>query len=192
MIGRASEPLGQVEDIAMDVPSGRVAYVIVKAGDASVPQDTRYVVPPSLVTVDSAKRTAMLNSDQAHFIAGPHFEAKFLGDLTRPELVTAVHQHYGIQATSGQTDLTRQPARTRLDTTASPLTDDEITKAVMTEVTHNSSVVMGRDLKITTVNGKVTLTGQPRNEKQRQQIVTAAERVVGAGNVNDQTGSRGR
>ena len=65
--GALIEPLGQVEDIAMDVPSGRVAYVIVKAGDASVPQDTRYVVPPSLVTVDSAKRTAMLNSDQAHF-----------------------------------------------------------------------------------------------------------------------------
>lgn len=46
--------------------------------------------------------------------------------------------------------------------------------------------VNGRNVKIITEDGKVLLRGPVDSEAERQAIVAAAERLAGAGNVNDQ------
>ena len=68
--------------------------------------------------------------------------------------------------------------------------DEEITRAVVTEIVRNDSYFSIRDLKITTSNGRVTLASRVKNEKQRQQLVAAAARVVGAENVENRLQTR--
>ena len=58
--------------------------------------------------------------------------------------------------------------------------------AVVTEITRIDSAFPTREFKITTTNGRVTLTGRVKSEKQKQQLGAAAARVVGAENVINQ------
>lgn len=174
---QGQQPLGKVEDIMLDVPLGGMAYVVVKPSVGPDLDGTLYAVPPSALEFDSAKRTAILKTDQSRFVAGPHFKKDFPAELTRPGLAAAVRQHYGLKP-----DVS---ARSSIPGKPGVLTDDEITEAIVTQVIRENDVVMGRDLKVTTVNGKVTLAGKARNEKQHQQFIAAADRVVGPANVND-------
>jgi osmotically-inducible protein OsmY len=82
--------------------------------------------------------------------------------------------------------------RARADSTAARLSDLAIKKAVLAEIVQDPLVrLSGADtFSITTVKGRLTLTGQVKNQKQRQVIGAAAERAVGAGNVDNQLETR--
>lgn len=193
LVGRTNELLGQIEDIMVDVPVGRVAYLVIQSAANTGSLTNLYVVPPQSVRIDASGRSLVLNADQAHFLAGPHFQANFWTDTARPELEAAMLQHYDLQpAVSGQPDPTRQPVRARSETPGAPAqapparSDQEITVAIATEIVRNNSAFPTRKVKITTTKGHVTLTGRVRNENQKQQLGAAAARVVGAENVDNQ------
>ena len=69
---------------------------------------------------------------------------------------------------------------------APPPSDREITQAVVAEIVRNDRFYTMRDLKITTSNGRVTLASHRKSERQTQQLVAAASRVVGAAKVDNQ------
>ena len=192
LLSQTDEPLGQVEDVMVDLPVGRVVYLVIQpVGDAGS-QDALYPVPPQAIRPDATSRALALKADQAHFLAGPRFQKAYCTDMNRPELSAAMLQHYSLQASPGQPDPTREPVRARLETAGTPSqvtparSDQEITQAVVTEIVRNNSAFPTRDLKITTSNGRVTLAGRVKNEKQKQQLAAAATRVVGAENVINQ------
>jgi osmotically-inducible protein OsmY len=67
-----------------------------------------------------------------------------------------------------------------------PLADDyQITRAILVEITHSAEGQLNTTIKITTVQGRVTLSGTLKDENQKKQIVAAAKRVAGAANVED-------
>jgi hypothetical protein len=143
--------------------------------------------------MDAAGRSLVLKADQAHFLAGPHFQRDFWTEMAQPELMAAMLQHYDLQAgVSAQPDPTRQPARARIETPGAPSqapparTDQQITAAIATEIVRNTGAFPTRDLKIITTKGHVTLTGRVRTESQKQQLGAAAARVVGVENVDNQ------
>jgi sporulation protein YlmC with PRC-barrel domain len=193
LLSETNEPLGQIEDVMVDVPVGRIAYLLIQpAAGAGLPS-TLYVMPPQSVRIDSASRSLVLKADQAHFLAGPHFQRDFWTEMARPELMAAMLQHYDLQPeVAAQSDPTRQPARARVETPGAPAqalsaqSDQEITQAVVTEIVRISGAFPTRDLKITTTQGRVTLSGRVRSEKQKEQIGAAAARVVGAEKVDNQ------
>ena len=193
LVSRTNEPLGQIEDIMVDVPVGQIAYLVIQPAAGTGSPSTLYVVPPQSVRIDATGPSLALKADQAHFLAGPHFQRDFWTDMARPELVAAMLQHYDLQPeASDQPDPTRQPARTRIETPGAPSqapparTDQEITTAIVTEIVRNDHAFPTREFKITTTQGRVTLTGRVRNENQKQQLGAAAARVVGAENVDNQ------
>jgi sporulation protein YlmC with PRC-barrel domain len=182
VVSQTNEALGQVEDIMVDVPAGRIAYLVIQPVGVAGAQSSLYVVPPQATRIDVTGASLTLKADQAHFLAGPHFQQGYWTDMARPELAAAVLQHYGLQpVAAGQPDPTRQPSRLRVGTS-----DQDITVAIVTEIVRNDRAFPTRDLKITTTQGRVTLTGRVKNEKQKQQLGDAAARVVGAENVNNQ------
>ena len=180
LLGPAGEPLGQVEDIMVDLPIGRIVYLIIQPAGGAASQDARYPVPPQAVRADTTARALVLKADQAHFLAGPHFQKDYWTDMSRPELAAAALQHYSLQPAPAQPDPTVKPA------VGSARSDQEITMAVVTEITRIDSAFPTRELKITTANSRVTLTGRVKSEKQKQQLGAAAARVVGAENVINQ------
>ena len=193
LVSRTNEPLGQVEDIMVDVPVGRIAYVVIQPAAGTGSLDNLYVVPPQAVRLDAPGRSLVLKADQAHFLAGPHFQKDYWTDMARPELMAAMLKHYDLQAgVSAQPDPTRQPVRALIETPGAPSqapparTDQQITAAIATEIVRNNNAFPTRDFKITTTQGHVTLTGRVSTESQKQQLGAAAARVVGAENVDNQ------
>jgi osmotically-inducible protein OsmY len=96
-------------------------------------------------------------------------------------------------ATAPDVDNTAKNVRDRNDATLTPAdqgtspADREVTqkirKALMIDTSGYST---GKNIKIITVNGKVTLRGPVKTEAEKTGIVTIAKTVAGEGNVEDQ------
>jgi osmotically-inducible protein OsmY len=66
--------------------------------------------------------------------------------------------------------------------------DREVTRKIRNVLTINASgySATAQNIKIITVNGKVTLRGPVKTEAEKMGIVTVAKTVAGEGNVDDQ------
>ena len=118
----------------------------------------------------------MVKGERAHFMAGPHFSSAFWSELAFPKLAQATRQHYGLETAPTQSTPVEEPA----------VADDyQITRAILAEITHSAQGKLNTTIRITTVHGRVTLSGTLKDENQKKQIVTAAKRVAGADNVEE-------
>ena len=193
LLSQTREPLGKVEDFMVDVPVSRIAYLLIQPAASAAGPNTLYVTPPQSVRIDSTGTSLVLKADQARFLAGPHFQSEYWTEMATPELMVAMLQHYDLQPEgAAQSDPTRVPARARIETPGVPSqaaparSDQEITVAVVTEIVRISGAFPTRELKITTTQGRVTLSGRVRTENQKRQLGDAAARVVGLENVDNQ------
>ena len=193
LLSQSNQPLGQVADIVVDLPVGRLVYLLIQPAAGGEAQGVLYAVPPQSVRPDAMGQALVLKCDQTHFLAGPHFRKEFGTELSRPEFAAAVQQHYNLQAAATDAkDSTRQQVSARreaADVTAPTVpvrSDQEITRAVVSEIVRDNHAFSTHDLKITTSNGRVTLASHVKNEKQKQMLVAAAARVVGMANVDAQ------
>lgn len=193
LVSQANEPLGRVEDVMVDLPMGRVVYLLIEPGIGPDSQNVRYVVPPQTIHPDTNGQALVLNADQAKFLAGPHFQKAYWTEMSSLEMATAMMQHYGLDAMSlGRPDPAHQPARASVAAagvppqTAPSQSDVEITMAVVTEIVRIDGAFPTRDLKIITSAGRVTLSGRVRTNRQKAELAAAAARVVGQENVVNQ------
>ncbi len=92
--GAAGEPLGSVNDLMVDLPTGRLVYLVIAPADRQAAQGDFYVVPPAAVQFDERAGAMTLKCDRMHFLAGPHVEKAFWSDITFPALASAVREHY--------------------------------------------------------------------------------------------------
>ncbi len=65
------------------------------------------------------------------------------------------------------------------------LSDQEIRRAILTELLEAPNHSVAKKIKIEVSHGKVTLSGTAKTEKQQKEIVAIAARAVGAANVED-------
>lgn len=97
-------------------------------------------------------------------------------------------------AVVGNADNTARNDRDREDATLTPgdqgnsPADREITQKIRKTLVSGPGdySVTAKNIKIITVNGKVTLRGPVRTEAEKSGIVTFAKTVAGEGNVEDQ------
>jgi hypothetical protein len=177
----------------VDLTGGRVVYLIVTPVGGQ-PADC-YALPPMLALPDAANRqTLVFQFDRTRFAAGPHFSEKFASDANLPPLALAVRQYYGLA--DGQGTVTNSTGTMAAVASPAPgvksLPDRELSRKVLFEMTCDSEGGGAFSIVVTAVNGKVTVKGKVRNEKEARRILAAAERVAGAGNVQDQLEYRGR
>jgi hyperosmotically inducible periplasmic protein len=83
--------------------------------------------------------------------------------------------------------------RDRSDSTLTPSNqsgsnpDLEITRSIRRAVTSNDKLsVDAKNVKIVTINGKVTLRGPVQSEEEKQALATAAKDIAGVTEVDDQ------
>jgi sporulation protein YlmC with PRC-barrel domain len=96
LASQANEPLGQIKNVFLDLPTGRIIYLVVEpAGGVGVPGES-YIVPPESVRWSAAGSSLVLKAETKHFLAGYHFPKEFPSDLVLPEVAVAVYRHYGL------------------------------------------------------------------------------------------------
>src|SRR5664279_1593658 len=90
-----NEKLGKVEDLAVDVESGRVVQVILSTGGFIGIGDTLTAVPPGALHHDVANKVLHLDADLAKLKAAPKFEMSKWGECCGSEHLSGVYRHYG-------------------------------------------------------------------------------------------------
>ncbi len=111
------DKLGKVEDIAVDVQSGRVVYVVLSTGGFVGMGDSLHAVPPGALHHDVANKVVHLDADKEKLKAAPKFEMSKWREFSDSDHVMAIYRHYGAEpdftvAMAGE-DRTAMPARSR-------------------------------------------------------------------------------
>jgi sporulation protein YlmC with PRC-barrel domain len=92
-----NEKLGMVEDLAVDVESGRIVQVILSTGGFYGRGNTLTAVPPGALRHDAADKVLHLNASKANLAAALKFDASKWDTDTQSNRVTEVHGYYGEQ-----------------------------------------------------------------------------------------------
>ncbi len=88
------EKLGKVEDLAVDVESGRIVQVILSTGGFIGLGDTLTAVPPGALHHDVAQSVLHLDADKAKLKAGPQFDNAQWSEGMQSKRLSEVYAHY--------------------------------------------------------------------------------------------------
>ena len=89
------EKLGKVEDLAVDVESGRIVQVILSTGGFIGIGDTLTAVPPGALHHDVAHKVLHLDADKEKLKSAPKFEMSKWAECCDSDHLTEVYRHYG-------------------------------------------------------------------------------------------------
>jgi len=92
-----NEKLGKVEDVAMDVESGRIVQVILSSGGFLGMGNTLTAVPPGVLHQDFGQKVLHLDVSKEKFAAAPKFDTSKWNDDAQSNRVTEVYGYYGEQ-----------------------------------------------------------------------------------------------
>jgi sporulation protein YlmC with PRC-barrel domain len=90
-----NERLGKVEDLAVDVESGRIVQVILSTGGFLGMGNTLTAVPPGALRHDAADKVLHLNASKAKLAAALRFDSSKWDKDTQSNRVTEVYGYYG-------------------------------------------------------------------------------------------------
>lgn len=108
------EKLGKVEDLAVDVESGRIVQVILSTGGFIGIGDTLTAVPPGALRHDVGQKLLHLNADKAKLKDAPKFEAAKWDESNQSNRLHDVYAYYDAEPYFG----TVPPERSRTELTS--------------------------------------------------------------------------
>src|ERR1700690_1753683 len=92
-----NKKLGKVDDLAVDVESGRIVEVILSTGGFLGMGDTLTAVPPETLHRNAADAVLELDASREKLQAAPRFDTSKWNEDTQPNPVTEVYGYYGEQ-----------------------------------------------------------------------------------------------
>lgn len=91
----AGEDLGKIEELMIDVPTGRVAYAVLSFGGFLGMGNKLFAVPWDALTVDEDQHEFILNVDKQKLESAPGFDKDHWPDMADPAWGTQIYEHYG-------------------------------------------------------------------------------------------------
>jgi hypothetical protein len=90
----AGERLGTVEEFMLDLPGGRIAYVVVSFGGFLGVGNKLFAVPPSSFTIDHEDHAVVLSVDKERLKNAPGFDKDHWPDMADARWASSVHEFY--------------------------------------------------------------------------------------------------
>ena len=212
------EKLGKVENMLLDLSSGRIVAVIVSSGGFLGMGDELSAVPPSALHFTTDRDSLQLDASKEMLTSAPHFKANQWPDFDQPSYADGVYRAYQVQpyfttnvTTDGnltrrnvsdrddrvlvtkEADNTARNIRDRDDRTLTPLnqgnskTDVNTTAQIRKEIIAGKNMSMNaRNVKIITLDGRVTLRGPVNSAEEKRLIAEIANRIARSENVDNQ------
>ncbi len=94
---QAGEDLGKVDEIMIDIPTGRVAYVVLSFGGTLGIGGKLFAVPWQVLQVDEDEKRFILNVDKRTLETAPGFDKDNWPDMADTTWAKGLYQHYGVQ-----------------------------------------------------------------------------------------------
>lgn len=88
------ERLGRIEDLVLDLSSGRVAYAVLSFGGFLGIGDKRFAVPWGAMRLDSDQKEFILDVQKETLQKAEGFDESHWPDCADPVLATRVHTRY--------------------------------------------------------------------------------------------------
>lgn len=94
---RADEELGHIEQIMIEIPSGRVVYGVLSFGGLLGVGDTLVVVPWKAMRIDdkAISESFVLDTDRETLENAPRFNKDRWPNMADPAFETAISRHFG-------------------------------------------------------------------------------------------------
>lgn len=92
---RNDEDLGKIDEIMVDIPSGRVAYAVLSFGGFMRMGNRLFAVPWSALTVDQDRKCFILDADKTTLENAPGFDKDNWPDMANQSFGTEIYKYYG-------------------------------------------------------------------------------------------------
>lgn len=91
----AGEDLGKVDEIMIDIPSGRVAYAVLSFGGFLRMGNKLFAVPWNALKVDEDRKHFVLDVDKTKLENAPGFDKSNWPDMADQSWGTQIYSYYG-------------------------------------------------------------------------------------------------
>ena len=219
---RQDENLGDVDNILVDLPSGRLVAVVLSSGGFLGMGNELSAVPPTALGFSSDRDSLQLDTSKEMMSNAPHFKADQWPDFSEPEYAGGVYRAYQVEPyfkTDGslradksahktdkadktaykaddkarKADNTGRNVRDRDSATLTPFDQGNSKSDVATTAQIRKEIIAlddmslnARNVKIVTVDGRVTLRGPVDSAEEKRIIGEIANRVARSGRVDNQ------
>jgi hypothetical protein len=193
-----NEKLGKVENILLDLSSGRIVAVIISSGGFLGIGDELSAIPPTTLRFTPDRDTLQLDTTKEMLSSAPHFKANQWPDFNQPSYVGGVYRAHRVEPyfnsdATTDADNTRRNVRDRDERTLTPLNqgnskaDVKTTADIRKEITSSKNMsINAQNVKIITRDGQVTLRGPVNTAGEKSMIGEIANRIAHSGNVDNQ------
>ena len=93
----AGEDLGKIDELMIDIPSGRVAYAVLSFGGFLGMGDKLFAVPWNALKVDEDEKCFVLNVDKRRIEQAPGFDKSNWPDMSDPSFGTQLNDYYQVR-----------------------------------------------------------------------------------------------
>ena len=188
------EKLGTVNNLVLDLEAGRIVEVILAEGGFLGMQRELSAVPPQAFHWNADNSSLTLNTTREAFQAAPHFKSAQWGYAYEPDSILAIYRNYKVMPYFATTGLENgaQNVRERTDDGVTALEqgnaeDVKLTDQIRQAIQSNGAIsVDAGNVKIITVDGKVTLRGMVQTQDVKQRIADTAAKFVSADKMDNQ------
>lgn len=91
----AGEDLGKIEELMIDIPTGRIAYAVLSFGGFLGMGNKLFAIPWDALTVNEIEHEFILNVDKKTLEAAPGFDKDEWPDMADPNFGSQIYGHYG-------------------------------------------------------------------------------------------------
>jgi sporulation protein YlmC with PRC-barrel domain len=95
VINQQNETLGQIDEIVIDVPRGRIAYAAMSSGGFLGLGERLFAVPWTALLYDAGRECFVMDARKDVFENAPGFDKDSWPTQTEPGWHDQVHRHYG-------------------------------------------------------------------------------------------------
>ncbi|HTI69065.1 MAG TPA: PRC-barrel domain-containing protein [Candidatus Limnocylindria bacterium] len=192
------EKLGKVENLLVDLPSGRVVAVIISSGGFLGMGDELSAVPSAALHYNTERDSLRLDTSKEALAKAPHFKANQWPDFDQAAYSEGVYRAYNVLPyfTTNVTtaaDNTQRNRRDRDDRNPTPLdqgnnkADIATTAGIRKEIMADKNMsTNAKNVKIITNQGQVTLRGPVNTAEEKRLIGEMADRSIHSGSVDNQ------
>jgi len=190
------EKLGSVDNLMVNLERGRIAHVIVSSGGFLGIGDELSVMPPTAFRYDNAKEVLRIDATKDDLARAPHFKNSEWPNLNDPQYAGAVYRAYRVEPyfdTDVDADNTRRNARDREGSSPTPVdqgtskADRDTTQSIRQQLVAQENLsINARNVRIITMDGRVTLRGPVNSEEEKRLVAGIAARTVSPDRINNQ------
>lgn len=91
----AGEDLGKIEELSIDVNTGRVAYAVLSFGGILKMGNKLFAIPWEALQIDPQNKQFILNVDKSRLENATGFDKDNWPDMADPRFGTTIYKHYG-------------------------------------------------------------------------------------------------